>query len=345
MREREGRMRRCVGAVQERHGAFDAAVHLSVADLRLRQHRHREAVHVLQAGCCRCSSSGGERDGTSTLSQIVLTHHTVKDLGSSPRLGGAEKPLLPPLTGRRAPGAVQEKESALLAEIIAKVNDLFDGELTDDDQLVYVNSVLKGKLLESQELIMQATNNTKAQFANSPTLGNELMDAIIDAFAAHTTMSKQALDSDKVRAGLKDVNSARAWPTLGIFTGDGVGDIGQRLTEAHLTRVEIIQENNQLRSAGRSALPRQFHCRYREDRVSWYANPGCYLSSMERTVGTFPETWIWRRSRAASKDRPPALLKIAALIGVALVPTFDAVGVKGLGRSPRRSGVQRPLVV
>jgi type I restriction enzyme R subunit len=33
-----------------------------------------------------------------------------------------------------------------------------------------VNNVIKGKLLESEALIVQATNNTKAQFANSPTL-------------------------------------------------------------------------------------------------------------------------------------------------------------------------------
>lgn len=32
-------------------------------------------------------------------------------------------------------GQVQEKEKAYLAEIIAKVNDLFDGELSDDDQI------------------------------------------------------------------------------------------------------------------------------------------------------------------------------------------------------------------
>jgi type I restriction enzyme, R subunit len=33
------------------------------------------------------------------------------------------------------------KEKARLEEIIAKVNDLFEGDLTDDDQLVYVNNV------------------------------------------------------------------------------------------------------------------------------------------------------------------------------------------------------------
>jgi type I restriction enzyme R subunit len=51
---------------------------------------------------------------------------------------------------------VQTKEQALLAEIIERVNGLFEGELTDDDQLVYVNGVLKGKLLENETLMQQA---------------------------------------------------------------------------------------------------------------------------------------------------------------------------------------------
>ena len=67
-----------------------------------------------------------------------------------------------------------------------------EGDLTDDDQLVYVNNVIKGKLMESEELKLQAANNTKAQFANSPTLTIEIMNAVMDALAAHSTMSKQA---------------------------------------------------------------------------------------------------------------------------------------------------------
>ena len=31
------------------------------------------------------------------------------------------------------------------------------------------------------------------------------MNAVMDAFAAHATMSKQAIDSEKVHEGLKDV--------------------------------------------------------------------------------------------------------------------------------------------
>lgn len=76
---------------------------------------------------------------------------------------------------------------------------------TDDDQLIYVNSVLKGKLMESETLVQQATHNSKQQFANSPALRQAILDAVIDAFEAHSTMSKQALDSEQVREGLKEV--------------------------------------------------------------------------------------------------------------------------------------------
>jgi type I restriction enzyme R subunit len=147
---------------------------------------------------------GRERDGVD-LSKVILTHHTLKNQGKRTiPLGEGDTPKLTPL-GEAGSGQVREKEKAYLAEIIAKVNDLFEGELTDNDRLVYVNNVIKGKLLESDTLVKQAANNTKEQFANSPDLSNELMNAIIDAFAAHSTMSKQALDSEKVREGLRDI--------------------------------------------------------------------------------------------------------------------------------------------
>ena len=47
---------------------------------------------------------------------------------------------------------MQERQKALLREIIERVNELFEGELTEDNKLVYVNNVIKGKLLESHTL-------------------------------------------------------------------------------------------------------------------------------------------------------------------------------------------------
>ena len=165
---------------------------------------------------------GRDREGVD-LSKVVLTHHKLKDQGSC-TLGLHEDTgeyKLQPLTDPGG-GEVQEKIKALLSEIVAKVNDLFEGELTDDDKLVYVNNVLKGKLLESDLLVQQASSNTKEQFANSPDLNTAMMNAIMDALAAHTTMSTQALDSERVRKGLKDIllGPAQLYEALRLRGGD-----------------------------------------------------------------------------------------------------------------------------
>lgn len=146
---------------------------------------------------------GREREGVD-LSKVVLTHHSLKDEGQR-RLdvSGRDESKLKPMT-EVGSGSVQEKEKALLAEIIERVNDLFGADTTDGDQLSYVTT-LRDKMLESDALVTQAANNTEAQFANSPTLKDELMNAIIEAFEAHASLSKQALDSQKVRDGLKEV--------------------------------------------------------------------------------------------------------------------------------------------
>jgi type I restriction enzyme R subunit len=145
---------------------------------------------------------GREREGID-LSRVVLTHHTLKSRGAQPMTlqpgGGLE-----PATGVGT-SKVQDRQKAYLREIIAKVNDLFSGELSDQDKLVYVNDVLKGKLLESDTLVQQAVSNSKEQFANSPDLNRELLSAIISALDAHTAMSTQALNSDAVQRGLKEI--------------------------------------------------------------------------------------------------------------------------------------------
>lgn len=148
---------------------------------------------------------GREREGVD-LSKVVLTHHKLKDQGKrSLQLGTGEYPKLDVLTDTGS-GQVKDPERVWLSEIVEKVNELFEGEgLTDEDKLVYVNNVLKGKLLASEVLAQQANNNTKEQFANSPDLANEIMNAIMDAMVAHSTMSTQALNSEKVRSGLQDV--------------------------------------------------------------------------------------------------------------------------------------------
>lgn len=165
---------------------------------------------------------GRERD-TVDLSKVVLTHHTLKSHGKQAMgLNADGSYKLPPMDAVGS-GSVQEKQQAYLNEIIEKVNGLFEGELTDDDQLVYVNGVLKGKLLENETLMRQAASNSKEQFANSPDLKDAVMYAIMDALDAHQTMSTQALGSERVRDGLRDIllGPAQLYEALRAKSGPG----------------------------------------------------------------------------------------------------------------------------
>jgi len=67
------------------------------------------------------------------------------------------------------------------------------------------SSPYAGFLFQCYSRAQQATNNTKEQFANSPDLKSELMNAIIGALEAHTAMSTQAFGSETGRSGIKDV--------------------------------------------------------------------------------------------------------------------------------------------
>jgi len=169
---------------------------------------------------------GREREGID-LSKVILTHHHLKRSGKRDlALEAGEYKKLEPMGGAGT-GSVQEKEKAYLVEIIARVNDLFEGDLTDDDRLVYVNNVIKGKLLESQILVKQAANNTKEQFANSPDLSNELVNAILAAFEAHNVMSHQALN-EKVQRGLLEILLGPAQLYESLRKRSGSVSVGQQ---------------------------------------------------------------------------------------------------------------------
>ncbi|SIR62219.1 type I restriction endonuclease [Bosea sp. TND4EK4] len=109
---------------------------------------------------------GREREGVD-LSKVALTHHSLKNDGQR-RLdvSGRDEAKLAPMTASGS-GTLQEKEKVRLAEIIERVNDLFGVDTTDGDQLSYVTT-LRDKMLESEALVTQAANNSKAQFDNSP---------------------------------------------------------------------------------------------------------------------------------------------------------------------------------
>jgi type I restriction enzyme, R subunit len=164
-----------------------------------------EKRHIFYKRLIPLLEFGREREGVD-LSKVALTHHALKDKGKRTLpLHEGEQPKLEGMT-ESGSGELHEKLKAQLGEIIARVNDLFDGgELTEGDKLSYVNGAIKNKMLENDMLKQQAANNTKEQFAQSPDLKKALDEAIIAAMEAHGNMSRQALNSDKIREGLMDV--------------------------------------------------------------------------------------------------------------------------------------------
>ena len=163
---------------------------------------------------------GREREGID-LSKVVLTHHHLKDQGQRAlHLNEGAPMALAPIT-EAGSGKVQEQQKVYMAELIEKLNELFGNDTTTQDQLSYVNGTIFGKVVESITLKQQAANNTKEQFANSPDLNPEVLNAIMESYDAHTSMSTQALNSPIVLRGILDIllNHSRLYESLRARAG------------------------------------------------------------------------------------------------------------------------------
>jgi type I restriction enzyme R subunit len=143
---------------------------------------------------------GRERDGID-LSELKLTHHRMRELGQQKLVldGAGDTPTLQPVTDVGS-GQVQDKHKQRLSDIIAAINDLFT-DATPGDVVSWFETV-GTKMIEAPVLQAQAAANPKAQFMNSPSLDEELMNAIMDSTSAHQNMSRQALNSETLRASL-----------------------------------------------------------------------------------------------------------------------------------------------
>ena len=142
-----------------------------------------------------------ERDGID-LSALKLTHLRMRDLGQQKlNLGGgtATAPLTP--MTHVGEGQSHEKQKEQLKQIIEALNDLFAGELTDNDKVNFYEAI-KGKLLESETLRAQANANTQERFKHSPQLIKGLKAAVSSTMVAHQTMSRQVLNSSQAQAAL-----------------------------------------------------------------------------------------------------------------------------------------------
>ena len=134
------------------------------------------------------------------LSKVVLTHHHLKNQGQKILdLNAGDNILIDPPN----PGRVCSDKDKSLARNYRKTNELFTGELTDDDKVMYAQ-VIQNKLLGSKTSTASCQQQQRA-VQTSPDLITSSMDAYIEALDAHQSMSKQALDNPYVRAQMMDL--------------------------------------------------------------------------------------------------------------------------------------------
>jgi type I restriction enzyme, R subunit len=84
------------------------------------------------------------------LSRVVLTHYNIRDLGQHRLpvgIGDGERPKLDSMTAVGS-AKVRDPDMVRLREIIRKMNELFEGELTDADQISFVNHI-RDKMLKN----------------------------------------------------------------------------------------------------------------------------------------------------------------------------------------------------
>lgn len=116
---------------------------------------------------------------------------------------------LPPAAEGGGTGGTQDSDLVDLGEVIAAINDLFDGDHSEGDVRSVVTH-LRDKLEESEALKTQAQNNSLAQFTASPDINWEFSNAVIDAMESHSDLSEQILNN----AGIRDKLLGDLIPTI-----------------------------------------------------------------------------------------------------------------------------------
>ncbi len=139
------------------------------------------------------------------LSDVVLTdlaHHE----GETRRLDlGGDQVLLDPLKDGGS-GVARDPKLAKLAEIIARMNEIFDGGAFTHSDIGSLSEHIARKMLENPTIAAQVRNNTPQQVAASPALENGLIDAILGAQDSYADLTGQLLGAkDKREAFMKNL--------------------------------------------------------------------------------------------------------------------------------------------
>lgn len=159
----------------------------------------------------------GEYEPPIDLAEVEMTHYNIKNKKTYQiDLTGSE------IRGIKEPGSAygKDRKTDTLAHIIEVMNDLFAGELTDDDKLNYAHTVLD-KVMEYDSFRQQVSVNTREQvmLGDFPGL---VTDAVIDSLDVHQNLASQVLANEKTKAGFMNLILELAYAQLQQVQGASV---------------------------------------------------------------------------------------------------------------------------
>jgi type I restriction enzyme R subunit len=132
-------------------------------------------------------------DNQIDLTDVELTHYSIKNKKSHNVSLEAEK-IDPSKSGTA--GATDPKTDSI-ENIVNQLNDLFAGDLTDDDMVNFARTITD-KVSENELVMTQLKNNTREQ-AGLTDFPQALQLAVAQAMEQHNNMATQVLGQEKVR--------------------------------------------------------------------------------------------------------------------------------------------------
>lgn len=146
------------------------------------------------------------------LSDLVLKRVKQIDRGKAPITLGSVDASLPPISGAGSGGVNQDPQLVRLVEVIARINDLFGGELGPAEIEGFVKPVA-AKAEGAPGIADQIDNNAKDQFLDSQDLRESIVDAAFDLESAVGKLSGATMGDDARAEKLIRIIGEFMWET------------------------------------------------------------------------------------------------------------------------------------
>lgn len=157
----------------------------------------------------RLAAHGKDKHRLELDADVKLTHYRLQKVAEQQLdLENAEVVKLPGI-GEAGTGSAPEDEKKALREIVAKMNDLFSGHITESD---FIGSVTAwaGHLQQNEKLAAQARNNSVEQFEMGD-FKDTFTDIIIEAQDAHNQIAEQLLKDQRIFGVMQKMVAKMVW--------------------------------------------------------------------------------------------------------------------------------------